>query len=266
MTIPIEPRTPRLYHAAGDAAFTPLGAIGVTCAAMASFLVVAGLVAGSGPLLVALLAGELMLLAIPVVAIVRTHRPIAALGLRRSPARPMLAALLIGSSAWYLNLRLVELLPLPEDGVHRLQQIVDQPPVIVALLVIALVPAVCEEVLFRGVLLRALGTRFVPAVAITLTALAFSAYHLSLLQLVPTFTLGLLLGLLAVRADSIVPAILAHLVNNTIAVLIAREELPGVASWIDEHATVALVIAALVAGTGIALAVRGPRAPTQRAT
>ena len=258
MTIPSEPRTPRLYHASGDPAFPPMTALALVLASMGSFILVAGILGREVSILAGLFAGQLMFVAVPLVVMRTRKLPRTALGLRRPPARTLVAALLIGSSAWYLNLALVELLPVPEDALHEMQALVEGPPLGLALLVIALVPAVCEEVLFRGVLLRALATRARPAVAITLTALVFAAYHLSLIQLVPTFTLGLVLGLLAWRAGSVVPAVLAHLLNNAIAVLVAREQLPALTDPIAAHPLPALVIAGVVTASGITLALRGP--------
>src|SRR5437870_3950123 len=80
---------------------------------------------------------------------------------------------------------------------------------------LAFLPAICEETLFRGVMLRAL----LPAgrlPALLFTSLAFGAFHFSLYKLLPTATLGLLLGLLAVRSGSIIPSMLAHALNNTL--------------------------------------------------
>lgn len=258
--MPTEPRTPRLYHAVGDAAFSPRSALAILAAAFATLLVVGSVVTAAGaPALIAMMAGELMLVALPVSAALRTRRRPAALGLTRPTARFVVAGLLVGGSAWYLNLWLVELLPLPDGRVHVLQELVDGPPLVVTVIAIAVVPAVCEEVMFRGVLLRAFATRFTAAVAITLTALVFAAYHLSLIQLVPTFTLGLALGALALRARSALPSMLAHLCNNLLAILIARDELPALAGWLDAHPYAAVAVASLLTTSGLVLALRGRR-------
>lgn len=247
-------------------AFAPVRALAIAGAALACFLVATGLLAPTGAVFIALVVGELMLLVVPLVATVRSARAPAALGLVRPGGRHVLAALAIGASAWYLNLRVVNLLPLPEGGLRVLEDLVETPPLLLALGAIALVPAVCEEVLFRGLLLRALTTRLVPAAAIGLTALAFAAYHLSLVQLVPTFTLGLLTGVLAHRAGSVVPAILAHLFNNGIAVLVSRGELPTLERWLTDAPTAGIVVCAGLVGAGLALTLTGPAARAPRLT
>lgn len=255
MTIPSEPRTPSLYHVRGDAALTPIVAVATAAAAMGSFLLAAGVVANAtgGGGLAALAAGELMFLLVPIVVMVRQRRPVAVLGLARCGARELAAAVLLGSSVWYLNMRIVELLPLPEGSLHSLQQLVEAPPLPQAVLVLAVVPAICEEVLFRGVLARGLATRFIPAAAVAISAAMFAAYHLSVVQLLPTFTLGLALGALVLRARSAIPAMVAHLLNNAIALVVARGALPGVTRWIDAHPTVVLAIAVVLAGSGVGL-------------
>lgn len=92
-----------------------------------------------------------------------------------------------------------------------------------ALLIVTLGPLV-EEVLFRGVLLSSVG-RHVPAgTATIITALLFACVHLPdlgyLWYAVPNlFLLGVVLALLRLHSGSIWPAVLAHGVNNALAVV-----------------------------------------------
>lgn len=85
-------------------------------------------------------------------------------------------------------------------------------------LVVGLLAPLAEEVVFRGAVLRALlqwNRR--PWLAIVLSALLFSAVHMNPAQLPHTFLVGLLLGWLYYRTDSIVPGVVYHWVNNTVA-------------------------------------------------
>src|SRR5204862_5171057 len=107
-------------------------------------------------------------------------RPLAALGLRGARPRFLAAAVAIGATTWYVNIQLVSQLPLPEHQARMLEELVERPPLPSALAMFALVPAVCEEILFRGVLARSLG-RWVPLfVAAAISAVAFSLYHVSI--------------------------------------------------------------------------------------
>lgn len=85
-------------------------------------------------------------------------------------------------------------------------------------LVVGLLAPLAEEVVFRGAVLRALlrwNQR--PWVAIAISALLFSVAHMNPAQLPHTFLVGLLLGWLYYRTDSIIPGVVYHWVNNTIA-------------------------------------------------
>ena len=90
-----------------------------------------------------------------------------------------------------------------------------------SILVFALLPAVCEELAFRGFILSGLERQHRTRSAILLSALMFGFLHvlLSLFQQLFNATLlGIVLGLLAVRSRSILPGILFHLLNNAMGV------------------------------------------------
>jgi len=83
---------------------------------------------------------------------------------------------------------------------------------------VGLMAPVCEELVFRGAILRAL-LRWTPRhwVAIAVSALLFAVVHANPAQMPHAFLIGLLLGWLYYRTDSIVPGIVYHWVNNSIA-------------------------------------------------
>ncbi len=255
-----------MYHAASASAFTALGAVGITASAWGTLIVVGVAVAlGGAELSIALAAGQLCLLVVPVVAMRLAKRRPMAIGIARPHGLHLVGAALVGVSAWYINVRIVSLLEVPRDIV-AFERAIDDWPLAITLLTIALLPALCEEVVFRGVLLRGLATRFHAPMALALSALVFSAYHMNLVQLIPTFTLGVVFGVIALRAASAVPTMFAHLLNNGIAILVSRNDLPWLASrdgsgWMDRHPTLSLVGAGALTTTGIAIALLGPRAP-----
>jgi sodium transport system permease protein len=84
--------------------------------------------------------------------------------------------------------------------------------------VLALLPAVCEEVAFRGFILTGLRRSFRPWTSILLSAFLFSLYQMNVFQFLPHFILGIVLGLLAVRANSVLPSVLFHLVYNSLLI------------------------------------------------
>ena len=84
--------------------------------------------------------------------------------------------------------------------------------------VVGLLVPLAEELVFRGAILRSLlkwSSR--PWVAILISAVLFSAAHMNPAQIPHTLLIGLLLGWLYYRTDSIVPGVVFHWVNNTVA-------------------------------------------------
>jgi sodium transport system permease protein len=148
------------------------------------------------------------------------------------PPRPgqILAAAVVGLSAWtFASGVLLRIAPPPDTLVKALERILmvgDEPmPFWIIWLVIALAPAICEELLFRGFILsgfRTLGA----APAIGASALLFGVAHASIYRLLPTFFLGLLLGIVVWRTGSIFCSIIIHAINNgLLATLTASPEL-----------------------------------------
>lgn len=88
-----------------------------------------------------------------------------------------------------------------------------------ALFNVSVVPALCEEVLFRGYLLRSFERSFRAVTAIVFSGLLFGMYHVQPANLLPLATLGVLLGLLTWASGSIWPAVVAHFINNAGAVI-----------------------------------------------
>jgi sodium transport system permease protein len=90
------------------------------------------------------------------------------------------------------------------------------------LALVAFLPAVCEEVAFRGFILSGLLRRVSPATAIVLSAFLFGFFHINPQQLLPATILGCVLGLIATRSGSLLPGILFHVTNNSLALLMAN--------------------------------------------
>lgn len=89
------------------------------------------------------------------------------------------------------------------------------------LLVIAVVPSICEELFFRAGM-QNLMLRWVknPHVAIWVTAAVFSLFHGEIFAFVPRFIMGAVLGYLYIGSNSIVPNMVAHFLNNAIVVVL----------------------------------------------
>ena len=91
---------------------------------------------------------------------------------------------------------------------------------LLAIFGLGIAPAICEELLFRGLLQRGLVRRYGGTAAVSIGALAFGAVHLEWIQGAAATLLGLYLGAVALRAGSIRPAIFCHCCNNLTALAI----------------------------------------------
>lgn len=124
----------------------------------------------------------------------------------------------------YLN----SLIPLPEYmsdlQISQYQMIEDfitsDGILLFGLLNIALVPSVCEELLFRGYILRSFEKNWGAVTAVVVSGIIFGMFHIQLGNLLPLATLGIVLGLMTWLSGAIWPAVVAHFINNGAAVLL----------------------------------------------
>ena len=82
---------------------------------------------------------------------------------------------------------------------------------------VAILPAICEEMFFRGLIFNSLKQK--PIFAVLFSSLCFALYHASITQLIFQFIYGVMFALIVYRANSIIPSIIAHFINNFITLL-----------------------------------------------
>jgi membrane protease YdiL (CAAX protease family) len=92
---------------------------------------------------------------------------------------------------------------------------------IIAILAIAVVAPVYEEVIFRGIILQGMAKRINPAAAVIFSSLFFAVMHLNIVQGVNTFILGAILGFVFLKTKSLYASIFGHFINNTLGILLA---------------------------------------------
>ncbi len=79
-----------------------------------------------------------------------------------------------------------------------------------------------EEILFRGFFQKVWETYFSPAWAIAVSSILFAVVHLNPWWLFQILLLGILLGYVAFKSDSVIPGIFIHVLNNAIAVVFLK--------------------------------------------
>ncbi|HEX7499545.1 MAG TPA: type II CAAX endopeptidase family protein, partial [Polyangia bacterium] len=185
-------------------------------------------------------------------------------GFSRPSARAVLGAALAGCSAWAAVAMVSEwILPVPKQMLEDLRKSLvpldGSRGFLATLLLVAASPAICEECLFRGPILRGLCTRFHATAAVVLTAVLFGLFHLDLYRLIPTTVLGVLLGFLALESGSIVPSMVAHFCNNAVLITLASLHLDERMEALSHRALTLLSIASIaLTAAGFAL-VRGTK-------
>lgn len=200
-----------------------------------------------------LIAAELALAAPALVALALPRwRP--SLALR--PVRPSVIALALASGAalWVASLGLMELqytVWMPPPGYlqdfQRLHDVLrprGPKGAVLSLIAIAVAPGVCEELLFRGLVLDALRSRLRTSGAVLSSAVLFGAIHLDFsstgatLYRVPfAIAVGVGFALLRLRTGSIFPAMVAHALVNATTFAAALQEpvtaaLPSPRPWL----------------------------------
>ncbi len=125
-----------------------------------------------------------------------------------------------------LSMALQDFFPkLPESAQAALAPLLDpSQPLWLVLLTFAVAPAVCEELAFRGFILSGFASRGRVVLAIVLSAITFGIMHMFPQQAFNAALLGLVLGLLAIRSQSLLPGVVFHLLYNGIEVI--RHRLP----------------------------------------
>lgn len=91
---------------------------------------------------------------------------------------------------------------------------------IVNLIVLGVIPAICEEFIFRGIIFSGLRKNFSLIPSIIISSLFFAFVHTSIQQLIYPFVMGIILALFVERTGSLFTGIIIHFTNNFITILL----------------------------------------------
>ncbi|GMU95205.1 MULTISPECIES: CPBP family intramembrane glutamic endopeptidase [Ignavibacterium] len=94
------------------------------------------------------------------------------------------------------------------------------PELLFVVLIVAVVPAISEEVMFRGFIQRSFELKIKPFIAALLTAVFFSLYHFNPYGLIPLAILGFYFGFAAYTSKTLLIPVLLHFLNNFTAVML----------------------------------------------
>jgi sodium transport system permease protein len=148
--------------------------------------------------------------------------------LRLPSRRGLLGTLLLGLGGWAVGLAVGALLSRLQgarDYSEQLGELLGKHGPLsmgMAVLLVGLLPAVCEEACFRGVVLTGLARSGSRTFAVVGSALAFGLFHVNPYHVAAAATLGLVLGYAAYESRSLLPGVLLHFVNNGLQMVMLR--------------------------------------------
>ncbi len=133
---------------------------------------------------------------------------------------------------------------------------------LLVILVVAVVPAVCEETMFRGFIQKSFELKIKPVWAALITAVFFGIYHFNPYGMIPLIVLGFYFGFAAYMSNSILVPMSLHFTNNFIAImvyfLIGNEDLinskPG--GDVDLNSAVLMIILLSLIMIGLIITIR----------
>ncbi len=222
---------------------------------------VGGIVSTSAPLSVGLVVQQAFIGVLPLLAAFYIKADMKKVFSLSIPSlKNMAGAIVLGLGGICLNLVVSSLLsmafPSGSEGVNeQYMQILDGVSFIPALALMALLPAVCEELMFRGYMFTAFKSRLPLTKAVVFVSLLFGISHMNMIKIIPTALLGVALAYMIHKSGSILMSSLVHFLNNAFAVVMLYygSEIPF---FSEESMTIpVLIVMTVIAVVGIPLGV-----------
>jgi len=116
------------------------------------------------------------------------------------------------------------LIPKPEFFQQIFGTIIDNQYIAVSIILVGLMPAICEEMMFRGVILSGFKDNYSSKKAIIISALLFGIVHMNPWQFVTAFIFGIIGAWVCLKTESMLLCIYMHLFNNMTGVILSRLE------------------------------------------
>ncbi len=176
-----------------------------------------------------LIKTQILLILLPVILILRLSKTDIKSTLRLSYTNPLnfllvlIAALPLLILSGILGQLINYVFPVSEAYLQAFQNLVTVQGngLWFTIFVVGVLPGICEEVMFRGFILSALRKKGL-WYGIILSAILFGSFHLDPFRFLPVTLLGIWLGYLAVKTNSLYVPILAHFAQNSLAILITN--------------------------------------------
>ncbi len=147
--------------------------------------------------------------------------------------------------------RIVQLFfPMPDilrEAIEESLKIQSASDLIIIIISAVFLAAIVEEMLFRGFVQTSFEHHFDVTKAVMSSALIFTIIHFNPWWAIQVMIIGVILGVMAWKSNSIVPPMIVHFINNGIALIFANSK-PEQYQWYlyKDHVSIPIVIAAII--------------------
>ena len=191
-----------------------------------------------------LIRTQLFIILLPTIFVLRISKSDIKKVLRFNPTNPLNfgvvlllsipVMIIVGTISQLINI----IFPFPENYLEMMKNLVQMNGISTwkLLFIIAVLPGVCEEIMFRGFIINAF-TKKGFWYAIIVTGVLFGIMHLDPFRLIPVTILGIWMGYLLLKTNTILIPIFAHFINNALAILLGKygESIPIINKLIVEQ-------------------------------
>lgn len=169
-----------------------------------------------------LVASQLLFVLVPLLVTLYTKKSVKdTFKLKPCKLRKLMGGILlgIGTIGWALIISAIATSIFKESASAAEQGLESYVPgsFVMGLLILAVTPAICEEMFFRGYVFGALENKLKLVTAIMLNAALFGVFHMSLARFFTTAFLGGMIAYLGHKTKSIFPGMLVHFLNNALS-------------------------------------------------
>lgn len=172
---------------------------------------------------------QLILILLPTIFLLRIARMNIRATLKLNPTNPLNFLMVVLMAVPMITLVVLlgqfinMIYPVSESYMEGMRNLLstEQAGIWKSLLIIAVLPGICEETMFRGYIINAFRKYGFWAAAV-ISGVLFGIFHLDFFRLIPASILGIYLGYLLLKSNSLLIPMFAHFINNSIALLLSN--------------------------------------------
>lgn len=173
--------------------------------------------------------------------------------IKKPPILHILSSFIMGIGMICLNLALTSVLSLfmkdsTQDMSASMDIITNGRGFIEILIIVGFLPAICEEILFRGYLYSSVKDKYKPIYAMIIVSLTFGIYHMNLIQSTVTAIIGMTLVIAVYKTNCLFISMIMHCINNSFSVICMYYPDNKIVSTIENTSSVIGIIILAVIG------------------